>query len=81
MYPIDTVTDCDIDGLACFAEPGTVLLYTTKDKAIPTLQICQDAKRRLFESDNIVTATPLPGCEVARVPVLNHQKSSSLPKE
>lgn len=43
----DPVTDGHIDGLAAFAEPGTVLLHTTDDKNDPNFAICQDAKKRL----------------------------------
>ena len=46
----DLVPDGHIDGLACFAEPGTVLLHTTTDKSDPNFQICQDAKHRLMET-------------------------------
>ncbi len=46
----DPITDGHIDGIAAFAEPGVVLLHTTKDKSDVNYQICQDAKRRLKES-------------------------------
>jgi agmatine deiminase len=46
----DPVTDGHIDGIAAFAEPGVVLLHTTKDKNDVNYQICQDAKRRLKET-------------------------------
>lgn len=46
----DPVTDGHIDGIAAFAEPGVVLLHTTKDKSDVNYQICQDAKRRLNET-------------------------------
>lgn len=46
----DPVTDGHIDGLAAFAEPGTVLLHTTDDRSDPNYRICLDAKRRLQEA-------------------------------
>lgn len=46
----DPVTDGHIDGIAAFAEPGTVLLHTTDDRSDPNFRICQDAKARLIES-------------------------------
>ncbi|MGB7325795.1 MAG: agmatine deiminase family protein [Rubripirellula sp.] len=46
----DPVTDGHIDGIAAFAEPGTVLLHTTDDRSDVNYAICQDAKRRLKEA-------------------------------
>ena len=43
----DPITDGHVDGLAAFAEPGTVLLHTTMDKSDLNYRITQDAKRRL----------------------------------
>lgn len=43
----DPVTDGHIDGIAAFAEPGSVLLHTTDNRRDPNYGICQDAKRRL----------------------------------
>ena len=43
----DPITDGHVDGIAAFAEPGTVLLHTTDDKRDPNFKICNDARRRL----------------------------------
>ena len=46
----DPVTDGHVDGIAAFAEPGSVLLHTTDDRNDRNFALCQDAKRRLRES-------------------------------
>lgn len=46
----DPVTDGHIDGILAYAEPGSVLLHTTKDKRDPNFKIGQDAKRRLNDA-------------------------------
>lgn len=43
----DPITDGHVDGIACFAEPGVVLLHTTDDRNGRNFRIYQDAKRRL----------------------------------
>jgi len=50
----DPVTDGHIDGIAAFAEPGTVLLHTTDDRSDINYKICQDAKRRLEEATDAI---------------------------
>jgi agmatine deiminase len=40
-------TDGHVDNLACFAEPGTILLTWTEDRADPQYEISRDARRRL----------------------------------
>lgn len=61
----DPVTDGHIDGLAAFAEPGTVLLHTTDDRSDPNFQICQAAKRRLQQATDAKGRT----LEVIEVPL------------
>ena len=46
----DPVTDGHIDGIAAFADAGTVLLHTTDDRSDRNYRICQEAKRRLQKS-------------------------------
>jgi agmatine deiminase len=46
----DPVTDGHIDGIAAFAESGTVLLHTTDERRDRNYAICQDAKKRLAEA-------------------------------
>lgn len=46
----DPVTDGHVDGIACFAAPGVVLLHTTNNRKDRNYPICRDAKRRLSEA-------------------------------
>lgn len=46
----DPVTDGHVDGMAAFAQPGTVLLHSIDEKSDPNFKILADAKRRLAEA-------------------------------
>ena len=46
----DPITDGHVDGIACFVEPGVVMLHTTQDRSDRNYRICADAKRRLSEA-------------------------------
>jgi agmatine deiminase len=91
----DPVTDGHIDGIAAFANPGTVLLHTTSDRGDPNFKICQDAKSRLQNSTDSkgrafeVIEVPLDGDvsyinfyianDCVLVPITGHSKQDDRP--
>lgn len=64
----DPITDGHVDGLACFAAPGVVLLHTTRDRSDENFAICSDAKRRLSEARDARGRT----LEVIEIPLTSY---------
>ncbi|HEY1833642.1 MAG TPA: agmatine deiminase [Solirubrobacteraceae bacterium] len=57
----DDETDGHIDNLACFAEPGVVLLSHVEDRDDPRFEVCDDALTRLLTAGMEVVLLPSPG--------------------
>lgn len=69
----DPVTDGHVDGIACYAAPGVVLLHTTDDRSDENHAICNDARQRLNDARDAngrklkVVEVPLTSDDVAHM--------------